>query len=231
MDSDLQESMLKYYDEFAPEYDVSYTLARWPVPISDLNAYKSEVTALSTLVERTICGRLIDIACGTAFWLPHYASCCSHITLFDQSRRMLSESRKRAKSLRVENKASFVLGDFFVHEFKPPLFDCALIGFLLSHLTREQEHRFFVKLESLLRPGGKILIIDSAWSEERAKTREKEGRQERVLDDGRSFEIYKKYFDKDDISSMEEKHRLNLAIEHSERSFIAVSGRFSQEAE
>ena len=54
MDSGLQESMLKYYNEFAPEYDESYTLARWPISISDLSAYKSEITALSMLVEQTL---------------------------------------------------------------------------------------------------------------------------------------------------------------------------------
>ena len=226
MDNGLQVSMLEYYNERAPEYDEAYTLERVPVSISDLSAYKAEVTALSTIVERIICGRLIDIACGTAHWLPHYASRCSHITLFDQSQRMLSESRRRAKSLRTEERIYFVLGNYFVHEFKLPLFDCALIGFLLSHLTSEQEHHFFGKLESMLKAGGKFLFIDSAWTEERAKTRKKEGKQERVLNDGRRFDIYKKYFDKDDISSMERRHRLRLTIEHLGRSFIAVSGNF-----
>ena len=39
-------------------------------------------------------------------------------------------------------------------------------------------------------------------------------------------EIYKKYLDQDDITSMEKKHDLNANIEHLGRVFLAVSGAF-----
>ncbi len=54
------------------------------------------------------------------------------------------------------------------------------------------------------------MIIDSAWSEKRKQYRKKEGLQERILDSGQKFTIYKRYFDKNDINKMFAKHTLKL---------------------
>ena len=71
-----------------------------------------------------------------------------------------------------------------------------------------------------------FIFLDSVWSDERAKTRQKAGMQERFLNDGRRFEIYKRYFDREDILYMEEKHDLTLEVLHYGRVFLAVLGRF-----
>ncbi len=96
------------------------------------------------------------------------------------------------------------------HRFGGGLFDCAVVGFLLSHLTVEQEAVFFDILRQLLAPEGLFVILDSAWSIERAATRRKEGTQERTLNDGRGFQIYKRYFDTGDLSAMGEANGLTL---------------------
>ena len=126
----------------------------------------------------------------------------------------------------LKSQTSIVLSDIFDQELGRASFDSALIGFFLSHLTDMQERVFFAKLRSILKPTGRFLILDSVWSEERAKTRQKQGIQERFLNDGRRFEIYKKYLDQDDIILMEKKHDLNANIEHLGRVFLAVSGTF-----
>lgn len=226
MDANLKQSMFAYYDERAPEFEEIYMLGKGPASISDPDAYKAEVKTLSAIVAKTCAGNLIDIACGTAFWLPHYAAQCSHITLLDQSEAMLSESRKTVEFLGLEYKSSFISGDILNYKLDCSPFDCALIGFFISHLTDKQEQRFFQKLKSILKPHGKFLILDSVWNEARAKTRKQEGTQERVLNDGRRFQIYKKYFDKSDILSMQTKHRINLTIEHFGKVFLTLAGTF-----
>jgi hypothetical protein len=99
-----------------------------------------------------------------------------------------------------------------------------LVGFFLSHLTEAQERILFDALRTLLSPGGRFLILDSAWSPERAKSNRKVGHQTRRLNDGRSFEIYKRYCDRDDILSWTQKHDVELCIEHFGLAFYAVSG-------
>jgi demethylmenaquinone methyltransferase/2-methoxy-6-polyprenyl-1,4-benzoquinol methylase len=166
----------------------------------------------------------MDLACGTGYWLPHYAAHCSHITLFDQSKRMLAEAQAKARSLGIVARCEIVPGDFFEHEFSRHSYDTVLVGFFLSHLTEAQERILFDALRTLLSPGGRFLILDSAWSPERAKSNRKVGHQTRRLNDGRSFEIYKRYCDRDDILSWTQKHDVELCIEHFGLAFYAVSG-------
>jgi len=82
--------MLAYYNERAPEYEEAYTLGTG--------------TASITEPDQIVRGRIVDLACGTAFWLPHYAQHCRHMTLFDQSDNMLAEAREKATRL-VERRA------------------------------------------------------------------------------------------------------------------------------
>ncbi len=79
-------------------------------------------------------GHLIDIGCGTGFWLPYYEGNCTQVTLVDQSGRMLSVCRKRADDLRVQGKCRFIHGDFFTLMLGNHPFDSAITGFFLNHL-------------------------------------------------------------------------------------------------
>jgi hypothetical protein len=73
-----------------------------------------------------------------------------------------------------------------------------------------------------------VLILDSIWSQERARTRNKEGRQTRTLNDGRTFDIYKKYFTEDDVAAMARRYDLDLSLVHAGRVYLAVWGRFRE---
>ena len=69
--------------------------------------------------------------------------------------------------------------------------------------------------------------LDSAWSPERSKSNAKVERQLRRLNDGTTFEIYKRYCNQDDISRWAREYDVNLRIEHFGAAFYAVSGAFS----
>ena len=226
MDADLRRRMLAYYDERAPEYEEAYTLGTGTASIRDPEVFKAEARVLATVVGENIRGRVVDLACGTAYWLPHYASNCSRITLFDQSPRMLDEARAKARSLGAAGRCVFVHGDFFEHEFEKGGYDTALVGFFLSHLGEAQEPLLFDVLRSVLDSTGRFLILDSAWSPERAKVNAKAERQTRRLNDGTAFEIYKRYCDRDDIARWAHQHNVVLRIEHFGDAFYAVSGAF-----
>jgi len=218
--------MLAYYNERAPEYEEAYTLGTGTTSIPDPELFKAEARVLEGIVARVVHGRLMDLACGTAYWLPHYAANCSHITLFDQSERMLSEAKAKARRLDILARCEFVRKDFFVHDFVPHSHDTALVGFFLSHLTDDQERVLFGALRTLLESAGRFLILDSAWSPERARSNRKVERQSRQLNDGTPFEIFKRYCDREDISRWAQEHDVELRIEHFGPAFYAVSGVF-----
>ena len=226
MDADLRQRMLAYYDERAPEYDEAYTLGTGTASMPDPEVFKAEARVLSGIVGRIAHGRIMDLACGTAYWLSHYATNCSRITLFDQSERMLAESRAKADRLGVLDRCVFIQGDFFEQEFESNVYDTVLIGFFLSHLTEAQEPLLFDTVRTLLDSSGRFLILDSAWSTERARFNAREERQPRRLNDGTAFEVYKRYCDRGDISRWTRTYGVRLNIEHFGPAFYAVSGVF-----
>ena len=224
MDADLRQRMLAYYDERAPEYEEAYTLGTGTASIPDPEVFKAEARALAGIVGQIAHGRIMDLACGTAYWLPHYAPNCTRITLFDQSDRMLAESRAKANRLGTLGRCVFIHGDFFEQQFEPNVYDTVLVGFFLSHLTEAQEPLLFDAVRTLLAPSGRFLILDSAWSTERARFNAREERQPRRLNDGTAFEIYKRYCDRGDVSRWSREYDVRLNIEHFGPAFYAVSG-------
>jgi SAM-dependent methyltransferase len=227
MDADLRRHMLDYYNERAPEYEEVYTLGTGSASIRDPEIFKSEATRLAEIVQAFGSDWLIDVACGTGYWLPFYAGRCSHITLFDQSERMLAECRKKIVRFGLVERSVLIQGDLFDYDFASATHDCVLVGFLLSHLTEAQEPRLFAALRTMLGTAGRFLVLDSAWSRERARSNKKVGRQERSLNDGRRFEIYKRYCDRADVIRWASRYDATLRIEHFGRAFFAVSGQFN----
>lgn len=203
-----RQAFIEYYDERAPEYDELY-LGRGPsVPEPEL--YKKDVQAIIEVCRDFGRGHLIDIGCGTGFWLPYYIDNCTDITLIDQSRNMLVECQKRANQLNSPVRIRLMRGDFFLLKFFMEAFDTALVAFFISHLTEETEAVFFAKLKRLLTSGAEILWIDGSWSAIRKKYREKEGIQTRKLRSGREFQIFKKYFDTTDAKKLLKKFSFKL---------------------
>jgi ubiquinone/menaquinone biosynthesis C-methylase UbiE len=226
MDSGLRHSMFRYYDERASEYEEAYVLGTGTASIPDPDVFRREVSLLTRMVEHFARGQLVDLACGTGYWLPHYVAGCSSITLIDQAPRMLQECRKKIASLDALDRVTIVQDDVLEHSFRPRAFDSALVGFLISHLTDEEERQLFERLKTILDADGRFLILDSAWSPERARFNRKTERQERRLNDGSRFEVYKRYIDRQDVVEWERKYGVATSIEHFGTAFIAVSGRF-----
>jgi len=217
--------MRAYYDARASEYEEAYTLGTGTSSIRDPGVFTTEARTLASIAGRNLRGRVIDIACGTGFWLPSYAAACSHVTLFDQSGKMLDECRKKVEHLGLAGRSTLRQGDVFEEQFSPGSYDGALVGFLLSHLTGAEEAHFFALLKSMLAPGGRFLILESAWSPERATANAKTEQQERRLNDGTRFEILKRYFDRKDVTEWGRRYQVPLEIEHFGAAFVAVSGR------
>ncbi len=226
MEKKLEVQINEYYNERAKEYEELYTLGGSPASISDPEAYKTEAKIISNLLNKFIKGKIVDIACGTGYWLPYYASNCSEITLIDQSQKMLDECVKKIESLGIGKKCKIILDDFFDYEFIEKEFDIALTGFFLSHCDDKQEKIFFDRLKKMLKTDGEMWVLDSAWSKERSKVRDKSGSQKRELSNGRKFEIYKRYLDKTDVQSLDIKYKIKFNILHEGKIFIVFKGSF-----
>jgi putative AdoMet-dependent methyltransferase len=199
---------MKYYDERAPEYDEVY-LGKSP-SIPEPEAYARDVKEIKTICRGFGSGHLIDIGCGTGFWMPCYAKNCNEITLVDQSRSMLVQCQRKVNELDSDICIHLIKGDFFDVRFLSKVYDTTLVAFLVSHLDDEHVQIFFRKIKSILKPNAEMLWIDGSWSRRRARYRHKESLQERVLNDGRRFYIFKKYFEERDVYNLLNKYNLDL---------------------
>ena len=219
-DDKIIREMMSYYDERAEEYDEIY-LGKNHTTI-DADVYRKDVAKVSEMVSRFGKGHLIDIACGAGFWLPNYARNCNQITFLDQSARMLSKCKDRVEELGLADISSFIQGDFLDIKLETSKYDCALVGFLLSHLTLEQQKTFFRKLEDNLKANPQLMFIESAWNKRRQRYQEKEGVQERVLNNGRIFRVYKRYFDKPAVEEMFEWYKFEVISYYTGEAIIAA---------
>jgi hypothetical protein len=139
---------------------------------------------------------------------------------------MLRECGKKVAALGIADRCELVCADVLDHEFQPAAYDSALIGFLLSHLSEPQERLLFAALRRTLRPAGRVLILDSAWTDLRARFNDKVSTQPRRLNDGSEFVIYKRYIDPDDIADWSAKYGAVMRVEYFGAALCAVSGGF-----
>jgi len=224
--SERKQNIFDYSDARAAEYERNY-IVNGSAPTSYSGSYREDISVISRLVPEYIRGQHIDLACGTGFWLQFYEKNCQAITLIDQSERMLAECSQNIKKLGIEGKTQIICDDLFNYAFQQNKYDSALISFLVGLLDEPEERKLFNILRRIIKPGGTFVIIDSAWSNERAVSHRKSGIQKRAVSDGREYQIYKRYFENKDFDDMAEKYKINLSVIHEGREHIAVAGSFA----
>ncbi|MGD9210332.1 MAG: class I SAM-dependent methyltransferase [Desulfobacteraceae bacterium] len=114
--------------------DEIYTLGTGSTSIKAPRAYQEETSILKHVVNELCAGSILDIPCGTAFWLPSYAQRCTTVLLGDQSAKMLDESRQRARQAGMAARCQFRQHNIFAFAWPHQRFDVVLVGFFLSHL-------------------------------------------------------------------------------------------------
>jgi ubiquinone/menaquinone biosynthesis C-methylase UbiE len=127
--------------------------------------------------------RTLDVACGTGWLTQHLRG---DVTGLDASASMLEVAAERMPD------ASFVAGDALDLPFGDGSFDRVLTGHFYGHLEEEERLRF---LEEGRRVAPELVVVDSALHD----GVEPVEWQERVLNDGSRWEVFKRYFTADGL--------------------------------
>ena len=174
--------MKAYYEARASEYDEWYLgLGRFdglerPHWDDELHALERTLAALPPL-------RTLDVACGTGFLTQHLRGV---VTGLDQSASMLEVARVRMPSTNL------------VLAFAPPLpfpdasFDRVFTAHFYGHLEEPDRSGFLAEAR---RVAPELVVVDAAVRPDRDRA----GTQERILNDGTRWEIYKRYFEPDEL--------------------------------
>jgi SAM-dependent methyltransferase len=166
-----------YYDRRAPEYDEWYRGAG-RFAERERPGWDDELAALRRSLETLAPTRTLDVACGTGFLTRHLPG---EVVGLDQSRAMLEEARRQAPD------AAYVQGDALAPPFEDGAFGRVFTGHFYGHLERPERNRF---LREARRLAPELVVVDSPLRPEVAA----EERQERILNDGTRWEVYKRYF-------------------------------------
>jgi SAM-dependent methyltransferase len=202
MDEAALAQQLDYYRARAGEYDDWwFRTGRYDRGADANAAWFAEVAELEAALERFDPRReVLELACGTGLWTRHLVGRAEHVTAVDAAAEVLARNRARIDALGASASVSYVQADLFEWEPPPQAFDACVFAFWLSHVPEDRFDGFWERVATALRPGGRVLVIDSARSE-RSKARDHsmpaEGSftEQRRLDDGREFEIVKRYYE------------------------------------
>ena len=175
--------MKAYYDRRASEYDEWYRgIGQYAE--RDRPGWHDEVDALAGALAALPSARTLDVACGTGFLTRHLPG---EVVGLDQSESMLDEARRQAPN------AEFVQGDALDLPFEDGSFGRVFTGHFYGHLEGADRERFVTEARRL---APELVIVDSALREDVEPVE----RQERILNDGSRWEVYKRYFEPDALA-------------------------------
>ena len=166
-----------YYDQRAPEYDEWYR-GTGRFAERDRPGWEEELDALRLALEALPPARTLDVACGTGFLTRHLPG---EIVGLDQSEAMLEEARRQAPH------ATFVPGDALSPPFEDATFERVFTAHFYGHLAPAERECF---LHEARRLAPELVVVDSALRPDV----EPEEYQERILNDGSRWDVYKRYF-------------------------------------
>jgi ubiquinone/menaquinone biosynthesis C-methylase UbiE len=168
----------EYYDTRAPEYDEWY-LGHGVFASRERPGWDAAVASLTAALGRLPAATTLDVACGTGFLTRHLPG---EITGLDQSGQMLAIARSRMP------EATFMRGDALGLSFEDQSFERLFTAHFYGHLEPAERERFVAEARRVAR---ELVVVDAALRPDH----EREEWQRRMLNDGSSFEVFKRYFD------------------------------------
>ena len=194
--------MREYYEQRAPEYD-DWWLGTGRFAARERPGWHEDAATLQASLAALPPARTLDVACGTGFLTRHLRG---ELTAFDQSERMLEVAAERVPD------AELVSGDALALPFADGSFERLFTGHFYGHLQDRDREAFVAEAH---RVASELVIVDSA----RRPDHEPEEWQERVLNDGSRYEVYKRFFEPDALA-----HELGGGtVLHASRWFVMVT--------
>jgi ubiquinone/menaquinone biosynthesis C-methylase UbiE len=173
-----------YYEARASEYD-DWVYGTGLFAERDRPDWHAERERLERALAELPPARTLDVACGTGWMTQHLPG---QIVGIDASESMLDIARERVPH------GEFVVGDALSLPFDDRSFDRLVTGHFYGHLEEPERARF---LDEARRVAGELIVVDSALHDGVAPVEW----QERVLNDGSRWEVYKRYFTGEELAA------------------------------
>jgi ubiquinone/menaquinone biosynthesis C-methylase UbiE len=232
-----------YYRARAPVYD-DWWEARGSDPRSDelRESWLAERSRLEADVEDWCSGlaeaSVLELAAGTGNLTCLVAPNVARVTAVDASPEVLAINAGKLGAGR--DRVEFVVADLF--EWEPAAnYDAVLFGFWISHVPADHWAAFWSVVRRCLRPGGSVWFCDSADPElgwragvlPRPEARYLSGDgaidprtriTERVLPDGRSYRVVKRFFQPDELARELAEYGIEATVTTTRWAFLLGRG-------
>ena len=193
----LLEQQKAYYGARAGEYDEWFLrTGRYDRGPEFRALWFAEVERVREALDRfRPAGRVLELACGTGLWTERLVRHAASVTAVDASPEVLELNRERLPGAHVRR----VRADLFAWT-PDAAYDVVFFGFWLSHVPPERFAAFWAMVRAALAPGGRVFFVDSlptplSTARDHRLAAAGEVVTERKLNDGRSFHIFKVFYD------------------------------------
>jgi SAM-dependent methyltransferase len=172
-----------YYDRRALEYD-DWWLGQGLYADRERPGWEDELHRLEDVIRDLSPVRTLDVACGTGFLTRHLRG---DVVGLDASERMLEVARLQAPAARFER------GDALSLPFEDGAFDRVFTSYFYCHLEEEERERFLAEAR---RVAPELVVVASI----RGDGDDSERWEERRLEDGSRWNVYKRVFEGPDLA-------------------------------
>ena len=197
----------EYYSRRAPEYE-----RMW---YRDEPLRQGEQAAIAAALARLFTDRrVLEIACGTAYWTQFVAATAEWIYALDAAPPMLALAR--AKELPT-GKVEFHAGDAYALAAVPGNFNAGLANFLFSHIPQARLQGFLDGFHRRLGCGAVVFMADNVFvpglgGELVIRPGCEDTFKRRQLADGSQHEVLKNYYDDAQLRQILAPHATELHI-------------------
>jgi len=143
--------MREYYARRAAEYETIYD--------------RLERQGDLGLIQRKLSGsfharRVLDIACGTGYWIPYYGGTAREVVGVDVNQPVLEVARGKGLL-----HTRFECADCYALPSSLGQFDAAFAGFWWSHIPKSELRAFIEALHERLNSGAHVVFLDNLYVE------------------------------------------------------------------
>lgn len=219
--TDILQEQLKYYRARAAEYNEWwYREGRYDRGAASNRQWFNEVEELRAAVQRIPHqAHILELAAGTGLWTRELLKIATHVTAVDASPEVIAINRAEVAS----DAVTYLQADLF--NWTPPdQYDMVFFSFWLSHVPPEKLAGFLDGVAAMLKPGGRLFMIDSRRAEEAAAADHHlpdEGTTlQRKLNDGSVYRIVKVFYTPEGLQAALNEAGLTAEIHQTEQFFI-----------
>ncbi|MBV9657707.1 MAG: class I SAM-dependent methyltransferase [Verrucomicrobia bacterium] len=233
------QTQIDYYAARAGEYDDwFFRRGRYDRGEEASRRWFAEVAEVAAALEIFApAGEVLELACGTGIWTERLVRHATRLVAVDASAEVLALNRARWSASGAQEKlVEHRQADIFRWEPKPDeKFDAIFFSFWLSHVPPECFDEFWSRLRQWLKPAGRVFFLDSrreptSTAADHVLPAPDEPIMQRRLNDGRSFEIYKIFYEAAPLAARLASLGWQMEIRTTARYFLHGSGRLSAAA-